>query len=103
MIETFFNKNILNISDDLKIIINNIKYIDKIDEQIYNIEHDYNNMINEINRLNIGFYKNNYQNINSLKILQKELKIIILLSKYSLQENKMNDEFLLTCLKLLLE
>lgn len=103
MIEQFFNKSILNIDQQLKELVDNTKYVDIIDEHISNIENEYQNMINEINRLNIGFYNQNYQNINSLKILQKELKIIKLLSKYSLQENIMDTGFLLKCLKLLLE
>ena len=39
---------------------------------------------------------------NSLKILQKELDIIKLLTKYSLQNNQLDYDFIVNCLKLLL-
>ena len=103
MLDKYINKNVYNIDTELKELVDNTKYIDTIDEKINNIENDYNQMINEINRLNIGFYSTNYKNINSLRILQKELSIIKLLSRYSLQENNLDSSFLIKCLKLLLE
>lgn len=103
MLEKYININVYNIDEQLKNLVDNTKYVDTIDEKINNIENDYNKMITEINRLNIGFYSTNYKNINSLKILQKELSIIKLLSRYSLQENNLEPVFLTKCLKLLLE
>jgi hypothetical protein len=43
-----------------------------------------------------------FKKLNSLKILQKELEVIKLLTKYSLQNNQLNYDFFINALRLLL-
>ena len=104
-IDKYFNKNILDIVDNEFInMINTTKDITIISNKIDNIELDYIQNIKEIKE---SYEKNNitllFSNVNSLEILQKELEIIRLISKYSLQNNKLEYSFIMSCLKYLYE
>jgi len=83
---------------------NNKQNEDIIENKLNQIETDYDIMINNL--------KNDYENIavvneiknkNSLVILQKEVEIIKLLTKYALQNNQLDYTFFLKSLKFLLQ
>lgn len=75
-----------------------------MDNKINQIEQDYQNKLDNIEKL-----CNNPQEVilikskNSLIILQKELEIIKLLTKYTLQNKNLNYNFYLLCLNILLD
>ena len=71
--------------------------------KIAQIETEYLLKLKEIENLCINVDEiNKLCNLNSLKILQKELDVIKLLTKYSLQNNQLNYNFFMNALKLLL-
>jgi hypothetical protein len=84
------------------------KLSNKVDEKnveskIDQIENDYQDKLKDIdilcnNKLLVEEFKKN----NSLSILQKELEIIKLLTKYTLQNKNINYNFFLNCLDILL-
>lgn len=102
-LDSFFNKDCLIISKDIEQLMNSNKFINNIDVKIEELEVDFTSKINEIRKT---FESNDinklYSNKNSLEVLQKEVEIIKLISKYSLQNNKLEFEFIITCLKYLL-
>lgn len=98
----FFNSDIYKENKFIAEICNKYKYIDNINYKISNQEEEYNNNINEINNIIINNFKEEYNNKISLDILQKELSIIKLLSKYSLQTNNLDFKFVTKCLNLCL-
>ena len=90
-----FNKliNILKCQNDqslvqIKITQKENEYVDKLKEIEVLCDNE-----EEIKKFN---------NLNSLKILQKELEVIKLLTKYSLENNQLNYNFFTNALKLLL-
>jgi hypothetical protein len=100
---------ILNTIDN-DIINNNINRllnknnVNIIENKILEIENDYNNKIIEIELLyNNKESINNIKMSNSLIILQKELEIIKILTKYTLLNKNLDFKFLLICLILLYE
>ena len=75
-----------------------------MDYKIDNMEKDYINRLKNLEKLcensnEIMFIKSQ----NSLIILQKELDIIKLLTKYTLQNKNLNYNFFVSCLKILLD
>lgn len=106
-----------NFSNKLNIEITNIdKYInilknsnlksneDIIENKLNNIELEYNNNLVELNNIcNDMNYLNTIKKQNSLVILQKELEIIKLLTKYALQNNQLDYDFFYKSLKFLYE
>jgi hypothetical protein len=101
-LENFFNKSSLNMTNEIEKIMNSNKFINNIDVKIDEMEIDFMSKMHEIKNT---FEKNNinelYSNKSSLEVLQKEVEIIKLISKYSLQNNKLEFEFITTCLKYL--
>lgn len=98
----FFNESCLNITNETKSITANNKFISNIDVKIEEIEVDYIIKMNEIkNTFDTQDINKLYKNKNSLEILQKEYEIVKLISKYSLQNNKLEFIFIITCLKYL--
>ena len=83
----YFNKDILNSNDYINNLNNNYKYIDKIDNNINTKEYNYNINIDEINNTEIDDIIKEQLDKKSIDILYKELVIIKLLSKYSLQRS----------------
>lgn len=70
--------------------------------KIAQIETEYIHKLKEIESLcNNTEEINKLCSLNSLKILQKELEVIKLLTKYSLQNNQLNYDFFMSALKLL--
>jgi hypothetical protein len=103
MLSTYFNEKILESNDYINNLCLNYKYIDNLENKINIQEDDYNLHINEINNIKLLEIKNNYENQKCLKILQKELLIIKLLSKYALQTNDLDNVFIIKCLKICFE
>jgi hypothetical protein len=100
--DTFFNKQCLTITSDIDILMNTNKFINNIDVKIEEMEVDFVTKINEIkNTCEKEDINKIYNNKNSLEILQKEVEIVKLISKYSLQNNKLEFAFIITCLKYL--
>lgn len=101
-LDNFFNKSSLNMTNEIEKIMNSNKFINNIDIKIDEMEVDFMSKMHEIKNT---FEKNNinelYNNKSSLEVLQKEVEIIKLISKYSLQNNKLEFEFIITCLKYL--
>lgn len=102
---SFFNVNIINNIDDniLDLIHNNtikIKKPDAINHIIDNIEIDFNTKLEQLREetkiINISKI---YINHKSLEIIQKELEVIKLISKYSLQNNVLDYNFIISGLK----
>jgi hypothetical protein len=105
-INTYFNRNIINSIDSNTIItINNsinIKKNDTLGLFIDNIETDFNLKINELKEeTKIEDISNTYKFHKSLEVIQKELEVIKLISKYSLQNNMLDYVFIISCLKYL--
>jgi hypothetical protein len=100
--EKYFNNDVYIENKFIINICNKYKYIDNINYKISNQEDKYNNNISEINNIIISDFKKEYNNKLSLEILQKELSIIKLLSKYSLQTNNLDFKFVTKCLNLCL-
>ena len=99
---TNLNLDSLNITPELLSLINNNKFINNIDVKIEEIEVDYLTKMTEIkNTYETQDITNIYKTKNSLEILQKEVEIIKLISKYSLQNNKLEFLFITTCLRYL--
>ena len=95
IIENDFFDKILNILKNQN-VNNSIHY------KVSLIESEYQLKIEEINELFNNKNKiKNIRSFNSLKILQKELEIIKLLTKYSLQNNQLDYNFFMNTLKLL--
>lgn len=83
-------------------ILNNKNNIKNIETKINQIEIDYQNKLTEIT--NLCDNNNLIESIkksNSLTILQKELDIIKLLTKYTLQNKNLNYDFLVKCLNVI--
>ena len=75
-----------------------------IEIKINQIEKDYNNKLIEIEDLcSKPTEINNLKSKNSLIILQKELDIIKLITKYTLQNKNINYDFITNCLNILFE
>lgn len=93
-----------NINNDLILKIKNTKNTNNIQVKIKEQEDQY---LQQIDKLNLLI--NNKDNITELlkltvlEILQKELEIIKLISKYSLQNNNVNKEFLINTLNIILD
>ena len=103
MISQYFNENILKSDEYIDNIIKNYQFVDNLENKINIQEDDYNLNINEINELDISNIKNKFKNRKCLHILQKELLIIKLLSKYSLQTQNLDNNFVIKCLKICFE
>lgn len=103
-LNVFFNKNIIIPNSDIINYINKNKFTNNIEIKIDELEIDFNFKMQEINNT---FESENitklYKNKNSLEILQKETEIVKLISKYSLQNNKLEYTFIINCLKYLYE
>jgi hypothetical protein len=101
-LDNFFNKTCLNITTDIDTLTNTNKFINNIDVKIEEMEVDFVTKINEIkNTYEKEDINKLYSDKNSLEILQKEVEIVKLISKYSLQNNKLEFIFIITCLKYL--
>ena len=101
-LELFFNKDCLNLSKEIETLTNTHKFINNIDVKIEEMEVDFVSKINDIkNTYDKEDINKLYSDKNSLEILQKELEIVKLISKYSLQNNKLEFIFIITCLKYL--
>ncbi len=101
-LDSFFNKNCLNLSKEIETLMSTNKFINNIDVKIEEMEVDFISKMNEIkNTYDKEEINKLYSNKNSLEILQKEVEIIKLISKYSLQNNKLEFVFIITCLKYL--
>jgi hypothetical protein len=73
-----------------------------VQNKVIQIEADYQIKLKEIEELCVNLYKiKKLKEYNSLKILQKELDVIKLLTKYSLQNNQLNYSFFMNSLNLL--
>ena len=108
--DNFYNKNSLMIinDNDFKKLIDILKCQSEQNQNIFQIkiaqiEFEYLEKLKEIEILcNDKDEVNKFNKLNSLKILQKELEVIKLLTKYSLQNNQLNYDFFINSLKLLL-
>jgi hypothetical protein len=95
------DNNLSNINNYIN-ILNNKSNIKNIENKINQIEVDYHNKLKDISYLcdhieNVEIIKKS----NSLIILQKELDIIKLLTKYTLQNKNLNYDFLINCLNII--
>jgi len=102
-LSNYFNKTSIETLDPIFIDIlkttNKTNEIEVEDSDAYYVE-----KINELKKTyNINKIKATYSKLYSLEIIQKELEIIRLISKYSLQNNKLEYNFIILCLKYLLE
>ena len=96
---TIDDKEFLKLVDILK----NQNDQNVVQVKIAQIETDYLEKLKEVEKLCSNVTEiDNLKKLNSLLILQKELEIIKLLTKYSLQNNKLNYIFFMDTLKLLL-
>jgi hypothetical protein len=101
-VDSFFNISSLDLTDELQKLLAENKFINNIDVKIEELEIDYYSKMNEIkNTFETQNINDLYKNKLSLEILQKELEIIKLISKYSLQNNKLEYVFIITSLKYL--
>jgi hypothetical protein len=97
----------LSLNENLTSYVN--KFLAKITEKnmgskIDNMEKDYQNKLNDLAQLCYNQNEiNSIKSKNSLIILQKELDIIKLLTKYTLQNKNLNYTFFISCLKILLD
>ena len=99
----YFNKNCLDTVDNSFIEIINTKK-PTIDTIIEDNEINYIEKMKEIKEsYNVEKIKSTYINKTALEIIQKESEIIKLISKYSLQNNKLEYNFVVACLKYLFE
>jgi len=99
-LNTNLNCNIETINKLTKILNNNNQ--NTVQNKVIQIETDYQIKLKEIEELGTNNEKiEKIKNENSLKILQKELDIIKLLTKYSLQNNQLNYTFCINSLNLL--
>jgi hypothetical protein len=108
--DKYFNKpaieinNLDNYLNLLKISLSAKNNEDVIENKLNQIENDYENKLKELNDLceennNLGEISKK----NSLIILQKEVDIIKLLTKYALQNNQLDYNFFLKSLKYLFQ
>ena len=100
------NIEITNIDKYINILKNsNVKFTeDVIENKLNQIESEYeNNLIELDNMCNNDNYINELKTKNSLVILQKELEIIKLLTKYALQNNQLDYVFFHKSLKFIYE
>lgn len=96
----------MNIENDLfnKLVnlLKNQSNQNTVQAKVAQIEQDYQEKLKEMDELCKNPEKiEDVKKDNSLKILQKELEIIKLLTKYSLQNNQLNYDFFMNSLKLL--
>jgi len=101
--EMYFNNSIIaTIDSSILNILNSNKKAETINVLIDNIELDFNDKIKELKE---NCYIENitsiYNGHKSLEIIQKELEVIKLISKYSLQNNVLEYNFIISCLKYL--
>jgi len=99
------NKMLIDNSEFIKLvnILKNQNDQNIVQVKIAQIETDYLQKLKEIENLcNSPEEIEKLSIMNSLKILQKELEVIKLLTKYSLQNNQLNYDFFMNALKLLL-
>lgn len=103
-ITKYFNKNIIeNLEDNLLKLMNTTKDISSLETKIDQQEENYMMKINEIkDNYDEKEIIKNYQHVTALEILQRELEIIKLISKYSLQNNYLNYDFIICSLKYVL-
>ena len=100
----YFNKTSLDTVDPMFIGLINTKPTLTIDTLIEEDESFYMNKLKEIkDSYNVEMIKSQYTKKKSLEVIQKELEIIKLISKYSLQNNKLEYIFIISCLKYLFE
>ena len=101
-LNNFVNK--LTPTDEIIKYINQYKFTNNIDVKIEEIEFNFTTKLQEIQA---AFENDNIEHIYSKKpsldIIQKEVEIIKLISKYSLQNNKLEYTFVLNCLNYLLQ
>jgi hypothetical protein len=106
---TFYNPNSIMFigNDEFNKLTNILKFQNEqslVQIKITQKENEYVEKLKEIELLcNDSEEINKFNNLNSLKILQKELEVIKLLTKYSLENNQLNYEFFTNSLKLLLQ
>jgi hypothetical protein len=106
MWSTHITNSIQKDSKEYKILLEllrNNQNRSSVQMKVQEIESEYLSKLEEIRDLCIK--KDDIEKLtkeNSLKILQKELDIIKLLTKYSLQNNQLDYDFIVNCLKLLL-
>jgi len=105
----WFDKYSLSIqNDNIDKYINKLKTFNKnnIENKINKLEEIYINNINELKNIiseDINNYINNFESKNSLIILQKELDIIKILTKYTLQNKILELDFYVPCLTIFLQ
>ena len=96
---TFYNPNSIMFigNDEFNKLTNILKFQNEqslVQIKITQKENEYVEKLKEIELLcNDSEEINKFNNLNSLKILQKELEVIKLLTKYSLENNQLNYEF----------
>jgi hypothetical protein len=97
--------NNINLNNYFDILNKNNNNTNKnIENKINQIEIEYQNKLKEITELfNNKELIDTIKNKNSLEIIQKELDIIKLLTKYCLQNKKINYSFFMNCLNIILE
>jgi hypothetical protein len=106
--QTFFNSDykilISNTElDKFKNILKNHENQHSVQAKVSIIESEYVDKLTEIEKLcNDEKQIEEFKKENSLKLLQKELDVIKLLTKYSLQNNQINYKFFISVLQLLL-
>ena len=99
----WFDKYYKHNHDNSVIIKDYEKYFQKEDE-ITDLDFEYEKSMLKINNLsNEDSLEELLKDKNSLYILENELEIIKLLSKYTLQNNYLNLKFFMKCIKLMLE
>ena len=102
--DAFFNKSIIDsINPETVNLINSTKNTNNIEHKIEEQEIDYIGNLDKIKQaFNTGNIGLKYKNNNSLEIIQREYDIIKLISKYALQNNKLDYSFIIPCLKYIL-
>ena len=103
--DKYFNNKIYEINeydDFLKHFKIKIKNEFNILDKLKTDEDNYINKINYLkNIITIKNIKNEINNLTKLEILQKELNIIKILSKYTLQNNYLEFDFFIKCLEII--
>ena len=103
MITNEININLFTeIDKELKDLILKYEKKNNIDTKINDQEFNYLKEIENIKNLYENFNINQYKTLTSLELLQKELKFIKIILKYSLQNNILDSEFLKKSLRLIL-
>jgi len=80
--------------------INNVTFIEQVFQNELNYQKQFENLIS---KLNDKYYQNGLKNKNSLELLQEELMIIKLLSKYCLENNNLDKVFFINSLDILFD